>query len=113
MSEYPKPKITIEQGVDYTRISLSVTDYVEEATLETMKRIDAVLAERMISMMQEAGYLAEHDREVAEKAWEEGAIAAWNRSGKQVYGDDYEELNFIPLSLRETNTYEKKGSGGK
>lgn len=72
MSDFTKPKITIEQSGDYARISLSVTDYVEKATLEMMKRIDAALAERMISMMQEAGYLAEHDRKVAAKAWEEG-----------------------------------------
>ena len=111
MSEYPKPKITIEQGVDYTRISLSVTDYVEKATLETMKCIDAVLAERMISMMQEAGYLAEHDRKVAAKAWEQGASTAWNRSGRLVFGNEYKELNFIPLSLREANPYEQKGVG--
>ena len=56
-------------------------------------------------------WLAEHDREVAAKAWEEGAIAAWNRSGKQVFGESYEELDFIPLSLRETNPYEQKGAG--
>ena len=56
-------------------------------------------------------WLEKHDREVAEKAWGEGAITVWNRLGKQVYGDGYEELNFIPLSLRETNPYEKDGAG--
>ena len=55
-------------------------------------------------------YLAEHDRKVAAKAWGEGAIAAWNRSGKWFFGEGYEELNFMPLSIREANPYEQDGA---